>query len=152
MLEIAFILQAGILCLRANDSNVLSPPSATPSVLIKISVGRRSGISAIFWGILHICHFIVGEKQKHFSIYLGKCYILKFGFFNLYFVNTHTHTHIHITECCAMMEENRKRFVDTLETKPSLSGEMFPHKNSYVNTFVTYINLELVVLKFPISI
>lgn len=45
------------------------------------------------------------------------------GFF-LYFVNTHTHT----TECCAIMEENRKHFVDTLETKPSLSGEMFPQE------------------------
>lgn len=37
------------------------------------------------------------------------------------------------------MEENRKYFVDALETKPSLGAydELFPHKNSCVNTFVT---------------
>lgn len=69
MLEIAFILQAGMTCLRAKDSNVLSPPSVTPSVLIKISVGK-SGVSAIFWVILHIRHFIVGEKQTEAFQYL----------------------------------------------------------------------------------
>lgn len=53
------------------------------------------------------------------------------------------------------MEENRKYFVDTLETKyqqkPSLLGEMFPHKNCYVD--VCYLNREFyVVFSWPVFV
>lgn len=114
-MERSFILKAGIICLRANDSNVLSPPSATPSVLIKISMGRRGGVRDRFWRILHICPFIVGEKQtKAFQYLLGKM---------LYpavwvILSILKHTHIYDIKCCEIMEENRNYFVNTFKQSP----------------------------------
>lgn len=90
MLEIGFTLQAGIIFLRAKDSNVLSLPSTIPFALIKIFMGRRGGVSAIF-GEFYTFVISLEGKIKSISVLTWKTVIsYNLGHFS-YILLKHTH-------------------------------------------------------------